>query len=92
MKAWVVGRTAPIDENFLVLIDRHEPEPGRGEVRVRVLACAVCETDLHLAEGDLQPHKPSTVPGHEIVGIVDRLGPEANRFALGERIGIAWLR
>jgi propanol-preferring alcohol dehydrogenase len=61
-------------------------------VRVRVLACGVCRTDLHLAEGDLAPRRPGTVPGHEIVGIVDELGSGADRFAVGDRIGIAWLR
>jgi propanol-preferring alcohol dehydrogenase len=59
---------------------------------VRVSACGVCRTDLHLAEGDLAPRRPGTVPGHEIVGAVDRLGPGAGRFAVGDRIGIAWLR
>jgi alcohol dehydrogenase, propanol-preferring len=52
----------------------------------------VCRTDLHLAEGDLPPHGPEVVPGHEIVGVVDRRGPGASRFELGERVGIAWLR
>ncbi len=53
--------------------------------------CGVCRTDLHLAEGDLRPHRRDTVPGHEVVGVVDMLGPGATRFALGQRIGIAWL-
>jgi propanol-preferring alcohol dehydrogenase len=52
----------------------------------------VCRTDLHLAEGDLPPHRPNTVPGHEVVGTVDALGPGASRFELGDRVGIAWLR
>jgi propanol-preferring alcohol dehydrogenase len=73
-------------------VDLPEPEPGPGEVRVRVAACGVCRTDLHLAQGDLPPHRPRTVPGHEIVGIVDALGPGSERFGLGDRIGIAWLR
>jgi propanol-preferring alcohol dehydrogenase len=71
---------------------RADPEPGPGEVRVRVRACGVCRTDLHLAEGDLPVHRPLTVPGHEIVGVVDRLGPGTTRFTLDQRIGIAWLR
>jgi propanol-preferring alcohol dehydrogenase len=82
----------PIVSHPLVLADRPAPEPGPGEVRVRVLACGVCRTDLHLAEGDLPPHRPGTVPGHEVVGEVDALGPGANRFSVGDRIGIAWLR
>jgi propanol-preferring alcohol dehydrogenase len=57
-----------------------------------VAACGVCRTDLHLAQGDLPPRRPRTVPGHEIVGIIDALGPGSQRFALGDRIGIAWLR
>jgi propanol-preferring alcohol dehydrogenase len=69
-----------------------DPEPGPGEVRIRVTACGVCRTDLHLAEGDLAPRRPRTVPGHEVVGVVDALGRGADRFVLGERIGIAWLR
>lgn len=73
-------------------VERPDPEPGAGEVRVRVRACGVCRTDLHLAEGDLSPHRPSTVPGHEVVGIVDARGGHTTRFAIGDRVGIAWLR
>src|SRR5437763_5023888 len=76
----------------MVAVDRPAPEPGPGEVRVRVLTCGVCRTDLHLAEGDLAPHRPGTVPGHQVVGVVDSLGAGASRFRAGERIGIAWLR
>lgn len=92
MDAWWVERPGPIDEGPLRRGKLPEPEPGPGEVRVRVSACGVCRTDLHLAEGDLVPHRPRTTPGHEVVGTVDRLGPDAHRFELGERIGIAWLR
>jgi propanol-preferring alcohol dehydrogenase len=60
-------------------------------VRVKVRACGVCRTDLHLAEGDLPPHGTAVIPGHEVVGRVDTLGPSAGRFEIGERIGIAWL-
>jgi propanol-preferring alcohol dehydrogenase len=52
----------------------------------------VCRTDLHLAEGDLAPRRPGTVPGHEVVGVVDAVGPGSGRFAVGDRIGVAWLR
>jgi alcohol dehydrogenase, propanol-preferring len=92
VKAWVVRRPAPITDGPLELVERPPRRPGRREVRVRVLTCGVCRTDLHLAEGDLPPHRPATVPGHEIVGVVDRLGADARRFELGQRIGIAWLR
>ena len=92
MRAWVVERPGPIDASPLRLEERPPPEPGPGEVRVRVRACGVCRTDLHVAEGDLPVHRPRVVPGHEVVGTVDALGEGATRFALGERIGIAWLR
>ncbi|MET0911184.1 MAG: zinc-binding alcohol dehydrogenase family protein, partial [Ilumatobacteraceae bacterium] len=92
MRAWVVRRPTPIDEDPLELIERAPPAPTDREVRVRVLTCGVCRTDLHLAEGDLQPHRVATVPGHEVVGVVDRLGGGVTRLRLGDRIGIAWLR
>jgi len=92
MQAWVVAAPGPIDGDPLRLVERPVPVPGPGEVRVRVTHCGVCRTDLHLAEGDLPPHRPNTVPGHEVVGTVDALGPGSSRFGLGARVGIAWLR
>ena len=92
MRAWVVRRPGPIDGHPLRLVERAVPEPAAGEVRVRVRTCGVCRTDLHLAEGDLTPHQPAVVPGHEIVGTVDACGQGTSRFTLGERIGVAWLR
>src|SRR4051812_14904647 len=92
MQAWVVDRPGPISGGPLRLVERADPHPGPGEGRVRVLVCGVCRTDLHLAEGDLVPHRPATVPGHEIVGVVDEVGDGTTRFAVGDRIGIAWLR
>jgi propanol-preferring alcohol dehydrogenase len=76
----------------LELVERPDPVPGPGEVRVRVSTCGVCRTDLHLAEGDLAPRRPGVVPGHEVVGRVDMLGRGATRFAVGDRVGVAWLR
>ena len=73
-------------------IERADPAPAPGEVVVDVRACGVCRTDLHLAEGDLPPRHPQTVPGHEVVGIVAALGADCTRFAVGDRVGIAWLR
>ena len=92
MKAWVVRRPGPIDGGPLVLVDRPIPEPEGRQIRVRVSTCGVCRTDLHLAEGDLAPHGLDVVPGHEVVGTVDGAGPGSTRFAIGERVGIAWLR
>ncbi len=91
MGAFAVGEPGPIDSHPLVELERPLPEPGPRQLRVSVRACGVCRTDLHLAEGDLAPRSPLVVPGHEIVGTVDALGPGAGRFALGERVGIAWL-
>jgi alcohol dehydrogenase, propanol-preferring len=90
--AWSVVRPGPMDTGPLRPEERPDPHPGPGEVRIRVAACGVCRTDLHLAEGDLAPRRPGTVPGHEIVGVVDEAGPGTTRFAVGDRIGIAWLR
>ena len=92
MRAWVVAQQVPVDQHPLALIDRDDPTPGAGEVRVRVLACGVCRTDLHLAEGNLHWRRAGTVPGHEVVGVIDQLGGGANRFSIGDRIGIPWLR
>jgi propanol-preferring alcohol dehydrogenase len=92
MRAWIVATPGPIDGDPLRLVELPVPEPGPGEVRVRVAHCGVCRTDLHLAEGDLPPHRPNTVPGHMVVGTVDALGPGSSLFGVGDRIGIAWLR
>jgi alcohol dehydrogenase, propanol-preferring len=92
VRAWVVDRPGPVVEGPLRAVTLPDPEPGPGEVRIRVSACGVCRTDLHLAEGDLAPRRPRTVPGHEVVGVVDAIGPGSERFERGERIGIAWLR
>ncbi|HKQ63036.1 MAG TPA: alcohol dehydrogenase catalytic domain-containing protein, partial [Candidatus Polarisedimenticolaceae bacterium] len=83
---------APIAERPLVPVELSDPEPGEREVRVRVEACAACRTDLHVIEGDLAPERLPLVPGHQVVGRVEKLGAGARRFALGARVGIAWLR
>jgi propanol-preferring alcohol dehydrogenase len=91
MRAWEVTEPAPIDHQPLRLVTRDPPEPGPGQVRVAVTACGVCRTDLHVAEGDLPVHRPYVVPGHEVVGRVDAVGPAAGRLAVGDRVGVAWL-
>ena len=67
------------------------PEPAAGQVLIRVAACAVCRTDLHIVDGDLTRPKPALVPGHEIVGVITQTGIGADRFALGDRVGVPWL-
>lgn len=92
MDAWVVAHPRPISSRPLRSVRVPVPSPGPGEVLVRVEACAVCRTDLHLAEGDLRPRRPRTTPGHEAVGRVVAAGPGAGRLAPGARVGVAWLR
>jgi propanol-preferring alcohol dehydrogenase len=75
----------------LAAVDLPLPEPGPGQVRVRVRACAVCRTDLHVVDGELERPRLPLVPGHEIVGVVEALGPGATRLAAGRRVGIPWL-
>ncbi|WP_017570197.1 zinc-dependent alcohol dehydrogenase family protein [Nocardiopsis halotolerans] len=91
MDAWAVTRPGPVETGPLNRVRRRVPEPGGHELLIEVLACAVCRTDLHLAEGDLSPRRPDTVPGHEVVGRVDALGPHADLYAPGDRVGVAWL-
>jgi propanol-preferring alcohol dehydrogenase len=90
--AWWVEQPGPVDAKPLRFGERPDPEPGPGEILVEVTVCGVCRTDLHLAEGDLPPHRPRMVPGHEVVGRVTRRGPGVRRFTVGDRVGIAWLR
>jgi propanol-preferring alcohol dehydrogenase len=75
----------------LVPTTLQEPEPKPGEVRLRVEACGVCRTDLHVVDGELPAVRPPLVPGHEVVGRIDRLGADVDRFVLGQRVGVPWL-
>ena len=92
MRAWAVLDPGRSTGSPLALVERPVPIPARGEVLVRVRACGVCRTDLHLVEGELEPRRSGVVPGHEVVGEVVRLGEGADRFRTGDRVGIAWLR
>ena len=92
MQAMVLEGSGSIDSAPLKLRELELPEPMAGEIRIRILACGLCRTDLHIIENELPVHKRPVVPGHQVVGIVDRLGSGAARFRLGDRVGIAWLR
>jgi propanol-preferring alcohol dehydrogenase len=94
MRAWHVESPGPVAGHPLRLhTDDEIPRPGPGELLLRVLACGVCRTDLHVTEGDLPPHKAGVTPGHEVVGEVTALGEGAGGdFAAGDRAGAAWLR
>jgi propanol-preferring alcohol dehydrogenase len=87
MRAMVLGE----QRKPLRLADLPAPEPGPGELLVRVQSCGVCRTDLHVVDGDLAEPKLPLVPGHQIVGTVEQLGEGAERFAAGDRIGVPWL-
>ncbi len=91
MRAWVLSRPGMIEQEPLVLHEVDEPIPGPGQIAVDVSVCGICRTDLHVVEGDLPPHRPDIIPGHQIVGRVRALGTGARRFSMGERVGIAWL-
>jgi propanol-preferring alcohol dehydrogenase len=87
MRAMVLeARRQPLQDRLLP-----EPKPGPGQVLVRVAACGVCRTDLHVVDGELPDPKLPLVPGHQIVGAVSRVGPEVDRFRAGDKVGIPWL-
>src|SRR6202158_745702 len=83
-KAMIVEKPAPIESDPLRAVQVEVPEPGPGEIRLQVRTCGVCRTDLHVAEGDLPPHSPRIIPGHEVVGIVDKRGGGGTRLQQGE--------
>ena len=92
MRAMLLRDTAPAEEHPLEPVEMEDPVPADGEIVVRVRACAVCRTDLHVVEGDLSRERLPIVPGHQVVGEVERRGGGCERFAVGDRVGIAWLR
>jgi alcohol dehydrogenase, propanol-preferring len=91
MKACLLNAPARIETNPLQFTDVPAPNPSKGEVLIRVRACGVCRTDLHVIEGELRPKKSPVIPGHQVVGIIEKLGEGSRRFALGARVGVAWL-
>jgi alcohol dehydrogenase, propanol-preferring len=91
MRAQLLHQPAPIADAPLHLAEVPSPIAGPGEVGLRVLACGVCHTDLHIVEGDLPPRLRPVVPGHQIVGEVETVGPGVARFRRGDRAGVAWL-
>lgn len=91
MKAMLLDRAAPVTSNPLRETEVPVPEPVGGQVRLRVAYCGVCRTDLHIVEGDLPPRKTPVIPGHQIVGTVEAVGPDVGRYQRGDRLGVAWL-
>lgn len=91
MKAAVLHRTAPIEQHPLMLEDLPIPQPGAGELLLRVEACGVCRTDLHITSGELPPLRSAVTPGHQIVGRVEQSGSGVTAFSPGARVGVSWL-
>ncbi|MEW5959754.1 MAG: zinc-dependent alcohol dehydrogenase family protein, partial [Chloroflexota bacterium] len=91
MKAMQLQHPAPIDQAPLQLTELDRPEPGPGQVRLKVHTCGVCHTDLHIVEGELNLPRLPIIPGHEIVGTVDTLGEGVTRHKPGDRLGVPWL-
>ena len=91
MRAMQLLEQKPADEDPLKLVDTAVPEPGPGQVRLRVHVCGVCHTDLQTVEGDLTAAQLPVIPGHQIVGVVEKVGAESGRYQVGDRAGVAWL-
>ena len=91
MKACVLRSPAPVETNPLQLADVPKPEPAGEQVLVRVKACGICRTDLHVIEGELAPRKSPIIPGHQVVGVIEAAGEQARLYPIGTRVGIAWL-
>jgi len=87
----LLNEFALIDQNPLELTEVPKPEPGAEDILIRVNVCGVCHTDLHTIEGELLDVKLPIIPGHQIVGIVEKMGSKASRFKEGDRVGVAWL-
>jgi len=91
MKAMILKGFAPIDQNPLELVDLPTPEPGSEEILLRIKFCGICHTDLHTVEGELPGVKLPIIPGHQVVGVVEKVGKNTSRFKEGDRLGVAWL-
>ncbi len=91
MKAWRLHHPAPVENSPLQLEEIPVPEPGRGQVLLRVHLCGVCHTDLHTVEGDITPPAYPRIPGHQVVGTIVALGAGVENRQVGQRVGIPWL-
>jgi propanol-preferring alcohol dehydrogenase len=91
MRAMRLERPAPIARRPLILRDLEELLPAQGELALRVKACAICRTDLQIAEGDVAAHRLPITPGHQVVGIVEAIGADVKDWKVGDRAGVAWL-
>jgi propanol-preferring alcohol dehydrogenase len=92
MRAMILTQQKPVEEEPLVEGEVEEPQARAGEVRIKVSVCAVCRTDIHIAEGDLDLHKSPLIPGHQIVGRIDQVDEGVTGLRMGQRVGVGWLR
>ncbi len=91
IQAWVLRESGPMERNRLLLEERPRPPLALGEIRMRVEACALCRTDLHIIEGEIPPHRLPLVLGHQIVARVIERGEKVDGLAIGQRVGVPWL-
>lgn len=91
MQAMRLFRPGPAEEDILTLQEIAEPQPGPGEVLLRVHTCGVCHTDLHLVEGEIHPAFLPITPGHQVVATIDALGRDVTGLEIGQRVGVPWL-
>jgi len=91
MKAMLLKAPRPIEEKPLVMAEVEKPTPGPNDVRLKILTCGICHTDLHVVEGELPSKKLPVIPGHQIVGVVESAGKKVTRFRAGDKVGVAWL-
>lgn len=91
MKACVLEKPAPVENRPLILTDVSKPVPQSGEVLLKISACGICRTDLHVCEGELATRRSTVIPGHQIVGTIEKIGEAVENLEIGQRVGIAWL-
>lgn len=91
MEAMQLHQSANVGDAPLELSQVDTPEPGPHQVRLKISACGVCHTDLHIVEGELEPPHVPIIPGHQVVGVVDGVGHEVTRYGVGDRLGVPWL-
>ena len=91
MRAWIVAEQDNIEDKPLRLVDIPVPQPKPNQVRIKVLFCGICRTDIHIAEGDLPLRKSPIILGHEVVGVVEKVGRDVSKFQVGDKAGVSWL-
>src|SRR5687767_10848907 len=91
MKAWLLHKPAPVGSRPLTLGHVPTPVPRNDEVLIRIHACGICRTDLHVVEGELSVQRSPLTPGHQIVGSITSVGSQVEGFSVGDRVGVAWL-